>query len=169
MNNYRPISVISTIAKVLEKVAHNQLYLYLQDENLLSTSQHDFRPGHSNVTALLEITDRLYHNIDIGELNGVVFLDLKKAFDTVNNQILLNKLNCYSITETAHKWFASYLSNRSQYCQVNGVLLNTDRGRPRPTGPIIYNNNVTLFRPGPTLVPEVYFYYFHCEGRKLIH
>ncbi|CAB3981353.1 Hypothetical predicted protein, partial [Paramuricea clavata] len=51
-------------------------------ENLLSTSQHGFRPGHSTVTALLEITDRLYHNIDIGELNGVVFLDLKKAFDS---------------------------------------------------------------------------------------
>jgi hypothetical protein len=59
MNNYRPISVISTIAKVMEKVAHNQLYLYLQDENLLSTSQHGFRPGHSNVTALLEITDHI--------------------------------------------------------------------------------------------------------------
>ncbi|CAB4020519.1 Hypothetical predicted protein [Paramuricea clavata] len=66
MNNYRPISVISTIAKVMEKVAHNQLYLYLQDENLLSTSQQGFRPSHSTVTALLEITDKLYHNIDMG-------------------------------------------------------------------------------------------------------
>ena len=73
------------------------------------------------------MTDRLYHNIDIGELNGVVFLDLKKAFDTVNHQILLNKLNCYGITGTAHKWFASYLSNRSQYCQVNGGISKPSR------------------------------------------
>ena len=69
MNNYRPISVISTIAKVMEKIAHNQLYLYLRNENILSPSQHGFRQEHSTVTALLEITDRLYHNIDIGELN----------------------------------------------------------------------------------------------------
>ena len=66
MNNYRPISVISTIAKVMEKIAHNQLYLYLQNENILSPFRHGFRQGHSTVTALLEITDRLYHNIDIG-------------------------------------------------------------------------------------------------------
>ena len=65
MNNYRPISMISTIAKVMEKVAHNLLYLYLQDGALLSTTQHGFRPGHSTVTVLLEITDRPYQNIDI--------------------------------------------------------------------------------------------------------
>ena len=122
MNNYRPISVISTIAKVMEKIAHNQLYLYLQNENILSPSQHGFRKGHSTVTALLEITDRLYHNIDIGELNGVIFLDLRKAFDTIDHQIMLKKLRCYGIAGTAHNWFSSYLSNRSQYCQVDGNL-----------------------------------------------
>ena len=122
MNNYRPISVISTIAKVMEKIAHNQLYLYLQNENILSPSQHGFRQGHSTVTALLEITDRLYHNIDIGELNGVIFLDLRKAFDTIDHRIMLKKLRCYGIAGTAHNWFSSYLSNRSQYCQVDGNL-----------------------------------------------
>ena len=122
MNNYRPISVISTIAKVMDKIAHNQLYLYFQNENILSPSQHGFRQGHSTVTALLEITDRLYHNIDIGELNGVIFLDLRKAFDTIDHQIMLKKLRCYGIAGTAHNWFSSYLSNRSQYCQVDGNL-----------------------------------------------
>ena len=122
MNNYRPISVISTIAKVMEKIAHNQLYLYLQNENILSPSQHGFRQGYSTVTALLEITDRLYHNIDIGELNGVIFLDLRKAFDTIDHQIMLKKLRCYGIAGTAHNWFSSYLCNRSQYCQVDGNL-----------------------------------------------
>ena len=63
MNNYRPISVISIIAKEMEKIAHNQLYLYLQNKNILSPSQNGFTQGHSTVTALLEITDKLYHNI----------------------------------------------------------------------------------------------------------
>ena len=106
----------------MEKIARNQLYLYLQNENILSPSQHGFRQGHSTVTALLEITDRLYHNIDIGELNGVIFLDLRKAFDTIDHQIMLKKLRCYGIAGTAHNWFSSYLSNRSQYCQVDGNL-----------------------------------------------
>ena len=106
----------------MEKIAHNQLYLYLQNENILSPSQHGFRQGHSTVTALLEITDRLYHNIDIGELNGVIFLDLRKAFDTIDHQIMLKKLRCYGIAGTAHNWFSSYLSNRSQCCQVDGNL-----------------------------------------------
>ena len=106
----------------MEKIAHNQLYLYLRNGNILSPSQHGFRQEHSTVTALLEITDRLYHNIDIGELNGVIFLDLRKAFDTTDHQIMLKKLRCYGMASTAHNWFSSYLSNRSQYCQVDGNL-----------------------------------------------
>ena len=99
----------------MEKIAHNQL---VQNENILPPSQHGFRQGHSTVTALLEITDRLYH---IGELNGVIFLGLRKAFDTIDHQ-MLKKLRCYGIAGTAHNWFSSYLSNRSQYCQVDGNL-----------------------------------------------
>ena len=57
-----------------------------------TSPQHGFRLGHSTVTALLEITDRLYHNIDIGDLNGVIFFDLRKAFDTIDHQIMLKKL-----------------------------------------------------------------------------
>ena len=81
---------------------------------------HGFRQGHSTVTALLEITDRLYHNIDIDELKGVIFLDLRKAFDTIDHQIMLKKLRCYGIADTPHNWFSSYLSNRAQYCPVDG-------------------------------------------------
>ena len=148
MNNYRPISVISTIAKVMEKIAHNQLYSYLQNENILSPSQHGWihgwiQQGHSTVTTLLEITDRLYHNIDIGELNGVIFLDLRKAFDTIDHQIMLKKLRCYGIAGTAHNCLSSYLSNRSQYCQVDGNLsqpLNLLGGIPHGSilGPLLF-------------------------------
>ena len=78
MSNYRPISVISIVARIMEKLIHNQIYEYLIKSNLLSISQHGFRPLHSTCTALLDITNRWYQNMDIGQLTGVIFLDLKK-------------------------------------------------------------------------------------------
>ena len=91
---------------------------------MLTTSQHGFRPNHSTVSAMLEIANKWFQNIDIGQLNGVVFLDLKKAFDTVDHGILLHKLYLYGIKGVAFNWFRSYSSNRKQYCQVNDHLSN---------------------------------------------
>jgi hypothetical protein len=89
MTNYRPISFISIVARIMEKLVHNQIYEYLIKSNLLSIYQHGFRPLHSTVSALLDITNRWYQNMDIGQLTGVIFVDLKKAFDMVNHEILL--------------------------------------------------------------------------------
>ena len=94
LNNYRPISVIPVVAKVFERIIYDQLYDYFTVHKLISSHQSGFRPLHSTVTALLEATDSWAYNIDQGNVNAVVFLDLKKAFDTVDHEILcLNWIN----------------------------------------------------------------------------
>ena len=90
LNNYRPISVISVIAKVFERIVCDQLYI-LSDEDIISTHQSGFRSSHSTLTVLLEASDNWTFNIDRGNVNAVVFLDLKKAFDTVDHDILYLK------------------------------------------------------------------------------
>ena len=82
-NNYRPISVLPVVSKLIERVVFNQLYEYLNNNNLLTESQSGFRPMFSTETALLEATNEWLWNIDNSLLNGVIFLDLKKAFDTM--------------------------------------------------------------------------------------
>ena len=125
LNNYRPISVIPTVAKIFEKVVYEQLFSYFNDNNLLTSCQSGFRSFHSTLTALTEATNSWSVNIDNGLLNGVVFLDLKKAFDTIDHSIILRKLKFYGIEQESLKWFQSYLHDRKQVCCVNGHMSNS--------------------------------------------
>ena len=117
LNNYRPISVIPTLARVFERLIYNQIYDYLTNNNLLNSKQYGFRSLHSTALALSESTNHWL--LDIG--NGkMIFLDIEKAFDTVNHDILLQKMRAYGISGPELEFFDSYLKNRVQYCSING-------------------------------------------------
>ena len=98
-SNYRPISVIPTVSKIYEKIIYDQLYDYLNTNNLLTRCQSGFRSFHSTLKALLEATNDWSVYIDNGMLNGVVFIDLKKAFDTIDHEIILLKLRNYGLLD----------------------------------------------------------------------
>ena len=121
-DNYRPIAVLPCLSKMIESHIAKQLYTYLKDQKLLHDSQSGFRPKHSCTTALTELIDEWSINIDAGEMNGVVFLDLLKAFDLVNHEILLKKLNIYNLSENTLKWLKSYLYERTQKVKICNIL-----------------------------------------------
>ena len=122
-SNYRPISVQPTISKLPEKAVHMQLYSYLRDNNLLSQKRFGFTLNSSTVTASAMFTDKILLVMDKGQLTGAVFIDLTKAFGTVNNSILLSMLCSLGVPNAspAYNWFESYLFNRCQVTVCNGI------------------------------------------------
>ena len=120
-SNYRPISILPVILKVFERIVFNQLYEYLNRNFLLYKRQSAFREFFSTIFCLLVNVDDWYKGIDTGHYIGSVFIDLKKAFDTVDHRILCEKLMHYGIQDREIGWFKSYLSNRRQFCRVGGV------------------------------------------------
>ena len=119
--NYRPISVLPAVSKLYERVVHGQLTNYLDKYSLLSNCQFRFRKHHSTETCCLAMLDKMYKKIDKGCLGGVVLLDLKKAFDTVDHAVLLRKLSSIGVSDESLRWFASYLQGRKQSTKVEGV------------------------------------------------
>ena len=113
--NYRPISLLSVFDKLLERLMYNRLYIFLTKHNILYKYQFGFRKNYSTALALIEVIDNIYSKLDEQHFVLGIYLDLQKAFDTVNHEVLLCKLYNYGIRGVAYDWFKSYLSNRQQY------------------------------------------------------
>ena len=124
IGNYRPISILPIISKVFEKEVFQQLYHYLKVNSILSKFQSGFRPLYSTVSALIQMCDDWSDSMDKGKLTGVVFLDIRKAFDSVDHSVLLEKVQCYGVADRKLMWLKSYLNARKQQCLINGCLFS---------------------------------------------
>ena len=119
-NNYRPISLLSNINKLIEKLMYKRLYTFLSKHNCIYELQFGFRNGHSTNHALLDLTEDIRNAVDNNIFDVGIFIDLQKAFDTVDHNIFLKKFDYYDIRGIANNWFRSYLTNRKQYVTIAG-------------------------------------------------
>ena len=140
VGNYRPISLLSIVSKILEKIVATQLMNFLETNKLLANSQHGFRSNLSTETALMKVNEHIYNNIDIQKVSLLLLLDLSKAFDSVCHETLLRKCNQLHIDEF---WFSDYLSGRIQSVKI-GTNISSPRsvkfGVPQGSilGPILF-------------------------------
>jgi hypothetical protein len=118
MTNYRPISLLTSFSKVLEKAIYNRLSHHLHMSNMLVTEQHGFWNGISTEKAAFRLMNSVFQSLNKKRHVGGIFCDLTKAFDCVNHDILLSKLRFYGIRGETADWFRSYLSNRKQRVEV---------------------------------------------------
>ena len=115
------ISVLNIFSKTVQRVVYNQLSEYLESNNLLSDNQYGFRRKRSTRDAVTKATDHIREHMDKGKVTGALFMDLRKAFDSVNHSCLLHKLPYYGILGREVEWICSYLFHRSQIITIDGV------------------------------------------------
>ena len=142
--NYRPISILPLIGKCIEYFVNQNLTEYINNNKILNDRQFGFRKDNSTTYLMLELFDYIYSSKDKGQKPGIIFLDIKKAFDTVDHNILLRKLKHYGLKGTVFKWFKSYLNNRHQSTKLGrriSIALLILWGVPQGSilGPILFS------------------------------
>ena len=120
-SNYRPLSVLPVIPRLFERLVYNQLYQHLKSNNLLANEKSGISTVHSTLMCLLKNTDDWYSGLGNGQLVGLVLIDRRKAFDTVDHNILSQKREQYGLLGKELSWFKSCLLNCKQFCSINGV------------------------------------------------
>ena len=144
LNNYRPISIQSVFSKILEKIVNTQLDTFINTNNIIINNQFGFQKQKSTTSAIMKLTDYILHAFDNKQFVIGIFLDFKKAFDTVNHPNLLKKLDHFGIRGVALEWFRSYLNNRTQYTvysnhQSSTQTLNYSIPQGTILGPTLFN------------------------------
>jgi hypothetical protein len=155
-DNYRPISLLSSISKILEKIVAYKLVSHLTTNDLLYTHQYGFLPGRSTEHNLMQILNFITKALNDGNFCIAVFLDLRKAFDVCNHDILLKKLEKMGIRGTALNWFKNYLAGRSQFVDINGnhsdaLAINISVIQGSILGPILFLCYINDFYRATTL------------------
>ena len=140
-SSYRPISLLTNIEKILEKLMYQRFYNFLNKNNVIYNLQFGFRQQYCTSHALINITENIGKTLDDENSGRGVFVDLQKAFDTVKHQTLLAKLNHYGIRGVSNDWFKCYLSDRNQYVSTNGyesgfAVLSCDVPQGSVLGPL---------------------------------
>ena len=143
ISNYRPISLLSNLNKVFKKMMYKRAYDFIEKYSILYAQQLRFRSKHSTTHALINITEKIRSALDQNEVSCGIFIDLQKAFDTVNHEILLHKLNYYGFRGVVNDWFRSYLHERKQKFCINGYeseLKTLHHGVPQGSllGPLLF-------------------------------
>ena len=118
-SNYRPISLLPSISKLFERLVYNRLMVFIEKHSILHPNQYGFRKNYSTYMAAVNLSDLIASGLDNKLCTVGIFIDLSKAFDTIDHNILLRKLYCYGIRGLSYDWFKSYLNNRSHYVYYN--------------------------------------------------
>ena len=160
--NWRPITILPLPSKIMERAVHYQLINYFEENDYLHKNQHGFRKNCSTATAIFKLSRDLYSAYDLGYSISCIFVDYKKAFETLSHKILMEKMHAYGLSQKSIRWLNSYLENRRHVVDCNGYQSEQSHvpyGVPQGSilGPslfIIYVNDL-LYLMGEIMLPQL--------------